>query len=244
MKQFAILAGLVPLAAAHWEMTYPQQRQLGNEDNMPQFPCGGANTVTANRTMFPISGAPIQLNMGHTQYNVEVLLALGNDPGSAFNYVIVPTFTQRGPDNFCMGAGAIQFPEGLNITEGTNATIQVVTNGDGSGGLYNCADITFTSTPLSTEQYNNNCKNSTGIETRPLEGAARNANETASGGSDTDGDDHDHSSMTSSAAAASGTGAAASGSASTAASSGIAAQATLASWGIAAMGVAAGVMAL
>lgn len=34
-------------------------------------------------------------------------------------------------------------PEGLNITEGTNATIQVQSNGDPDGGLYNCADITF-----------------------------------------------------------------------------------------------------
>lgn len=37
-------------------------------------------------------------------------------------------------------------PDGTNVTEGTNATIQVLTNGDPNGGLYACADITFSST--------------------------------------------------------------------------------------------------
>ncbi|KAF4549986.1 Hypothetical protein D9617_19g102910 [Elsinoe fawcettii] len=236
MKQFTILAGLVPLAAAHWEMTYPAQRQTDNEDTMPQFPCGGINTVNSNRTQFPINGAPIQLNMGHTEYNVQVLLALGNDPGSAFNYVLVPTFTQEGPDNFCIGGGAIRYPEGLNITEGTNATIQVVTNGDGGGGLYNCADITFTSTPLSTADYGRNCQNSTGVTTRPLEGAARNANETSTGHSHGDSDSDSSSANSTTNGTSSGS--------STSASTGLASQPTLATWGMAAMGVAAGLMAL
>ncbi|KAG8629635.1 hypothetical protein KVT40_003500 [Elsinoe batatas] len=241
MKQFAVLAGLAPLAAAHWEMIYPAQRQTGNEDTMPSFPCGGVDTVSSKRTRFPITGAPIQLNMGHTEYNVQVLLALGNEPGSAFNYVLVPTFTQEGPDNFCIGGGAIQFPKGLNITDGTNATIQVVTNGDSGGGLYNCADVTFTSTPLTTEEYGRNCQNSTGVETRPLEGAARNANETSSGHSHGGDDDDDHSSGSANSTTNS-TGSSAGST--TASSSGLASQATLASWGMAAMGIAAGVMAL
>ena len=149
-----------------------------------------------------MNGAPIQLLMGHTHTNIEVLIALGNDPGSNFDTIIVPTFSETGPNNFCMGAGAIHFPSGMNITEGMNATIQVVTNGDPSGGLYNvssltgryssiahsltrvqCADITFTSQTLSQSQYSANCMNSTGVTAAPLTGAAVNANQTTESGS-------------------------------------------------------------
>lgn len=136
MRSQFILSALLPLASAHFKLVYPAARGF-DEDTLATFPCGGQNTVSSNRTMFPINGAPIQLNMGHTQTNLQVLLALGNDPGSNFNITLVPTFTEEGPQNFCIGAGAIQYPEGLNITDGMNATIQVVSNGDPSGGLYN-----------------------------------------------------------------------------------------------------------
>jgi hypothetical protein len=136
MKVQLLLGALLPLVSAHFELIYPAARGF-DEDNLGQFPCGGQNTVTTNRTEFPITGAPIQLLMGHTSAKVQVLLALGNDPGSNFNITLLPTFQEKGPQNFCIGAGALQFPAGLNITEGMNATIQVVTNGDPSGGLYN-----------------------------------------------------------------------------------------------------------
>jgi len=131
-----LLATLLPLVSAHFKLIYPAARGF-DEDILGTFPCGGQNTVSSNRTMFPIDGAPIQLLMGHTQSHIEVLIAFGNDPGSNFNTVLVPTFTETGPQNFCLGAGALQFPSGMNITEGMNATIQVITNGDPSGGLYN-----------------------------------------------------------------------------------------------------------
>ena len=55
----------------------------------------------------------------------------------------------------------LSIPSGMDITEGMNATIQVQTNGDPDGGLYNCADITFSAsvaTPASDV-----CKNGTGV---------------------------------------------------------------------------------
>ncbi|TKA64753.1 hypothetical protein B0A49_12552 [Cryomyces minteri] len=199
------LFALLPLASAHFNLVYPAARGF-NEDTLGTFPCGGQNTVSSNRTQWPMTGAPIQLNIGHTQSRVQVLLALGNDPGSNFNIVLVPTFQEQGPQNFCMGD--VVLPPGLNVTAGMNATIQVVTNGDPSGGLYNpshqispssdsrnlpillptfykqstdpppsqCADITFTSTPLSSSQFASNCQNSTGVTASALTGAAVNAN--------------------------------------------------------------------
>ena len=137
MHTLALLSCFAPLVAAHWKIVYPPQRQYDNEPTMPQFPCGGINTVSTNRTAFPINGAPIQLNSEHTHYDIEVLLAVGNEPGDAFNYIVIPTVTEQGPNNICFGAGAFQLPGGLNITDGTNATIQVQTNGDGTGALYN-----------------------------------------------------------------------------------------------------------
>jgi hypothetical protein len=140
MKIQLLLSALLPLVSAHFKLIYPAARGF-DEDILGTFPCGGQNTVSSNRTEFPITGAPIQLLMGHTSAKVQVLLALGNDPGSNFDYVLLPTFQEQGPQNFCIGAGALQFPAGLNITAGMNATIQVVTNGDPNGGLYNVSFI-------------------------------------------------------------------------------------------------------
>lgn len=127
---------LTPLASAHFKLVYPAARGF-DEDILGTFPCGGQNTVSSNRTLWPLSNAPIQLDMGHTSAKVQVLLALGNDPESNFNITLVPTFQEQGPQDFCIGGAAIHLPEGLNITDGTNATLQVITNGDPNGGLYN-----------------------------------------------------------------------------------------------------------
>jgi hypothetical protein len=177
-----------------------------------------------------------------------VLLALGNDPGSNFDYVLLPTFQEQGLPNFCIGAGALQFPAGLNITAGMNATIQVVTSGDPNGGLYNvsfvlhvsgceiycwqglqCADITFTSTELSSAQYSADCQNSTGVTASALTNAG-NANQSTSDAT--------------SSAASSGSSSTASAATGSKTSTGAAAQATFAGFALGAMGVLAGMAAL
>jgi hypothetical protein len=130
----ASLLSLLPFASAHFNLVYPPARGF-DEDKLPTFPCGGQDTVSKDRTTWPVGG-PIQLLMGHTSTNVQVLIAMGSDPGDAFNTILVPTFHEDGPQNFCLGA--VDFPSNLNITDGMPATIQVVTNGDdGPGGLYN-----------------------------------------------------------------------------------------------------------
>ncbi|KAH0361961.1 hypothetical protein KCU65_g8380, partial [Aureobasidium melanogenum] len=236
MKVQLLLGALLPLASAHFKLIYPAARGF-DEDLLVQFPCGGQNTVSSNRTMFPITGAPIQLLMGHTSAKVQVLMALGNDPGINYNITLVPTFQEKGPQNFCMGAGAIQFPAGLNITDGMNATIQVVTNGDPNGGLYNCADITFTSTPLTAAEYSADCQNSTGVTAEALTNAG-NANQSTA-----DATGSAAASGSSSATASAASSGASSGSSSKT-STGAAAQATLASFALGAMGVLAGMAAL
>ncbi|KAH7064984.1 hypothetical protein B0J12DRAFT_734376 [Macrophomina phaseolina] len=170
-----LLTTLSTLTSAHFTLTWPPSRGF-DDDKAPSFPCGGFDTPSANRTSFPLSGAPIQLNMGHTETNLQVLLGIGNDPGSAYNIVLRPTFRERGPEDFCMGD--IVIPASANLTEGQNATIQVVSNGDPDGGLYQCADITITSQQLTADEVSQHCTNSSGVQTQALPNAG-NANETS-----------------------------------------------------------------
>lgn len=105
---------------------------------MTHFPCGGMSQ-SSNRIKLPLSGGsfPVALEMHHVQTAVEILLALGNDPGDNFNIVLSPTFKVSGLGEFCLPHVEInQELIGRNLTDGMNATLQVQTNGDPSGGLY------------------------------------------------------------------------------------------------------------
>jgi len=102
--------------------------------------------------------------MGHDEANVQVLIAMGNNPGSNFNTVVKPTFSETGLGAFCfpvmpsmsamssmMSMGGMSGMSGMSMSsmEGMNATIQVITNGDPAGGLYNVRSIPhFVLSPL------------------------------------------------------------------------------------------------
>jgi hypothetical protein len=81
-----------------------------------------------------MSGGPIQLNLEHSQTRFAVYLAIGEDPGSNFSIVLRPQSEREGLGNYCLGQ--VSVPSNLNISAGTKATIQVVSNGDPNGGLY------------------------------------------------------------------------------------------------------------
>lgn len=136
MKFPLLSLALAPLAAAHFQLQYPTSRGF-DEDTMPEFPCGGMSQ-SSNRTQLPISGSfPVALKMGHSQTAVEVLLALGSNPGDNYNITLVHTFQVTGLGAFCLPH--VEFSSdvlGVNITDGMNATLQVQSNGDPSGGLY------------------------------------------------------------------------------------------------------------
>lgn len=133
MFAFYIAVCLVPLASAHFELDYPAGRGT-NTRNQATFPCGGY-PVSNNRTEWPVAGGPVALSLGHAHSRVQVLLAMGNDPGSNFNVVLVPTIQEEGPGEFCLPN--VQVPANLGVTDGQNATIQVITDSESSGGLYN-----------------------------------------------------------------------------------------------------------
>ncbi|EYE96985.1 putative GPI anchored protein [Aspergillus ruber CBS 135680] len=182
------LTALTPLAAAHFKLDYPTPRGE-NEDKMTTFPCGGL-AQSSERTKVSISDGffPVAVTMGHTQTAFEVLLSLGNDPGTNFNVTLVPTFGARGLGSLCIPHVAFHEDTlGVNVTDGMNATVQVQSNGDPTGGLYACADIQFSS---STDYPDSSCKNNTNVAAAPFTGEAaqRNANEsTANGGAQSGG---------------------------------------------------------
>ena len=131
-KAFALFS-LLPLTTAHFLLDYPTARGF-DDDKAPDFPCGGFDTVKTPRSPWPQTGGPIQLDMHHTQTNIAVYLSVGDNPGSNFSIVLRPQLSMEGLGNFCLGM--VSVPAGLNISDGTPATIQVVTNGDPDGGLY------------------------------------------------------------------------------------------------------------
>ncbi|KAI4194523.1 MAG: hypothetical protein LQ346_003663 [Caloplaca aetnensis] len=169
---------LTSLSSAHFTLDSPPARGF-DDDALGTFPCGGQNSVANKRTPFPLSGGSIQLTMGHDRSAVQVLIALGNEATGAFNTVLVPTTQEEGIGQFCLSD--VQIPESLGVQDGDNATIQVVTNGDPTGGLYNCADITFSSTNTTASD----CTNGKGVQQTQYTGRFSNANGTDSAASTT-----------------------------------------------------------
>ena len=126
------LLSLPLIVSAHFHMLYPSPRS-DEDDSEATFPCGGF-ALSKNRTQLSTVAFPLALEMGHDRSVIQVLLAVGNDPGDNFNIVLEPTFQQQGEGPFCLPT--VRLPASLNLTAGTNGTIQVVTDGEGGGGLY------------------------------------------------------------------------------------------------------------
>ena len=129
----AALLTLPLLASAHFHLHFPAPR--GDDDtNQATFPCGGY-TQTQNRTAVSLASIPMSMELGHTENIISVFLAVGDQVGNSFNYELQPSIQEFGPGDFCWSGVAV--PSTLNITDGTNATIQIITNAHSGGGLYN-----------------------------------------------------------------------------------------------------------
>ncbi|GAM37694.1 GPI anchored protein [Talaromyces pinophilus] len=180
MRTFISLA-MASVATAHFTLDWPVNRGF-NEDTMPTFPCGGFNTPSSNRTVISLDAdtLPVDITFHHSQTAVSYLLALGTDPGSSFNVTLSPTIAAQGLGEFCLPNLSLS---SLNLTDGQNATLQVVTDGDTGGGLFACADITFSSSL--TKNSPTSCANASSVSASALSGAdgARTANLSNSDGS-------------------------------------------------------------
>ncbi|KAI1102503.1 hypothetical protein F4804DRAFT_334257 [Jackrogersella minutella] len=156
-------------AAAHFRIDYPPWRAdtFNEAQNWTQWtwPCGGVPDGYANRTEWPLQGGAVALTLRHPWTYLFINLGLGNAVTN-FNMSLAPELMNvsgRGP--FCIDNMFVP----MHITDGTNASIQVVTSGGGDSGegssLYNCADITFRA---AAKVPDNICTNGTGMKVTML----------------------------------------------------------------------------
>jgi hypothetical protein len=134
------LLTILPLASAHFHLHFPAARGE-DTDKQADFPCGGYPSPATTRTPISLtSGLPLSMELGHDENLISVFLAIGNDPGSAFNVELNPTVSEVGLGDFCWASLPVDVA-GLGIEEGTNATVQVITNGHAGNGLYNVCHV-------------------------------------------------------------------------------------------------------
>ena len=70
----ALLTIAPALALAHFELVYPEPR--GEDESGTEYPCGGV-TAVSERTMFPLTNAPVMIDDEHTEALVGVTIAMG-----------------------------------------------------------------------------------------------------------------------------------------------------------------------
>ncbi|KAJ2927811.1 hypothetical protein H1R20_g9287, partial [Candolleomyces eurysporus] len=147
---FTILAFFALSAQAHFRLLYPEPRGPFVADREPFF-CGGYDNATTNRTTFPLSNGFFRIRQGHADWAGSVLISVAPNP-STFD-----DFASGGENQFARlwanesKTGNFCIPLDLSSTgiagvaDGANVTIQVVLTG-GDGQLYQCADLTLSST--------------------------------------------------------------------------------------------------
>jgi len=183
-----VLLSASSLVSAHYRIIYPYWRGDSYATQWT-YPCGGVDQSISdtNRTAWPLEGGALVFTPTHTSAQTYVNIGLGNNV-TALSIAIVEPFNQTGNGTFCFQK--IPLPPGLNITEGSNATLQVIQLSHTGGALYNCADITFKKDARVPDGI---CVNSTGVGEAPFynedtptvtvtAGAATATNNTGSGG--------------------------------------------------------------
>ncbi|PWW78379.1 hypothetical protein C7212DRAFT_183252 [Tuber magnatum] len=166
MKTISTLLTLLSIslfARAHFQLTYPASRG-SNEQTQSTSPCGGLDVPSTTRTPWGVTGGQLKFEAGHDEADTAVYLALGNNPArDDFSIILADKFKQVGLGTFCWSE--LRVPDGTQgVRDGVNATIQVVQAGHTGGGLYNCADITFVSSPPEGVSA---CANASGVSAEP-----------------------------------------------------------------------------
>ncbi|KAF7891727.1 hypothetical protein EAF00_008029 [Botryotinia globosa] len=177
-----LLSFLSSIVSAHFSIEYPPPR--GDSFLPPasqwQYPCANINT-TENRTLYPTTSFPINLDLHHRWTYVFINLGLGINGSSNLNISLTPSpLNTTGSGYLCLSD--FDLPSGVTIEDGMNATIQVVTVGESGSALYNCADITFSSnvTALKASDNSTQCPTTPGITVTTLTDASKTTNTTSS----------------------------------------------------------------
>lgn len=124
--------------------------QPSNPSVFREYPCGGVDQSKShtNRTAWPLDGGALVFNPSHDHAQTYVNMGLGNNV-TRLNIPLVAAFNQTGKGVFCFPKLTIPADARANITEGVNATIQIIQLGSTGSALYNVsppASLFFTST--------------------------------------------------------------------------------------------------
>ncbi|KAH7388940.1 hypothetical protein BKA64DRAFT_125559 [Cadophora sp. MPI-SDFR-AT-0126] len=153
---------LASLATAHFSIEYPEMRGDSFAEGASQYiyPCANVNhTAQTNRTLWPLDGGSVALDLHHPWSYVFINLGLGTDSPS-FNISLTPSLLNvTGNGTYCLPK--VSLPAGITPSDGQNASIMVATGGRNGVALYNCADITFTSNATTLE--GDACQNSSNV---------------------------------------------------------------------------------
>lgn len=140
-----LLLSLTHLTTGHFGLTYPTWRSatLGSGHNYSQwtYPCAGVpgDLADGNRTDWPLTGGSVVLDLHHDWTYVFINLGLGPN-ATVFNYTLTPEFYNvTGEGTYCLPK--VTLPSELNVTDGTEASLQVITVGDSGAALYNVSFI-------------------------------------------------------------------------------------------------------
>ena len=146
---FISILALPLLISGHFHVVYPEGRNPNEDDTEPNSPCGGYKQ-SSNRTQVSFPSFPVALELEHDRSVIQMNLALGDDPtaGANFNIALERSFQQQGEGTFCLPDVII--PSDVNITNGQNATLQVITDGEAGGGLYVVSLVTSSQVCLLT----------------------------------------------------------------------------------------------
>ncbi|KAJ7676597.1 hypothetical protein DFH06DRAFT_1168584 [Mycena polygramma] len=135
---------LLGLASAHFQLQFPQPRGVFVEDDEPKF-CDGYDSAATNRTLFPLTGGFFSLNSEHTTWTAGVSISSKAQPATFDDFsTIVPFFKAAGEGIFCLNLD-LSKTNATGLTDGQNVTLEIIFDG-GDGELFQCADITLSST--------------------------------------------------------------------------------------------------
>ncbi|KAI8333460.1 hypothetical protein BC941DRAFT_434782 [Chlamydoabsidia padenii] len=129
-----LLALVSQTVFGHYQLTYPPSRGF-DESKEVTGPCGGFNSVSSNRTDFPLKNGFMEINSEHPKYTYKINIATGNNP-SDFSTTVAQGQVAY-PSQSCL---QVDLSSVKNATDGTPATLQIVYMA-GDGSLYQCADV-------------------------------------------------------------------------------------------------------
>ncbi|KAF8708244.1 hypothetical protein RHS03_04195, partial [Rhizoctonia solani] len=147
MTRVFAMAAMAASAAAHFTLEWPRTRGF-DEDIENQF-CGGFPNA-GPRSSFPLGASGVVIDSTHDTANVIVLVSFDANPqnitqfSNSSNGAQLTSFVKLEKQGEACIPVNIQSLGLSNVSNGTNATIQIQYDG-GDGNLYQCADVTLLS---------------------------------------------------------------------------------------------------